>query len=43
VTRDNKAEDRVVLKKVIEEELQSEKLKARKEYLRIREIPREEI
>jgi hypothetical protein len=33
----------MVLKKVIEEELQGEKLKARKEYLRIGEISREEI
>jgi hypothetical protein len=43
LARDNKVENRVVLKKVIEKELQGEKLKARKEYLRIGEILREEI
>jgi hypothetical protein len=43
LARDNKVENRVVLKKVIKEELQDEKLKVRKEYLRIEEIPREEI
>jgi hypothetical protein len=43
LARDNKVEDRIVLKKVIEEELQGEKLKARKEYLRIGEILKEKI